>query len=210
VRIYGNYIEGTLSAALNTSGTTIQSAVLADLPAVASPDVAYLVVDPEATEGDPEIITVTAHTASATSATCSAATADHSSGVKVVQAVLASDLTNAARVVYYFAISGDAAVTTGTVQLPFFGDHTIEKVALWADTGPTGASLIVDANLNGTTIFTTQSHRPTITAGNTDGESGTPDVTDATDGDYLTIDVDQVGSSTAGSDITVAVVCWKV
>jgi hypothetical protein len=209
VRIYGNYIEGTLSAALNTSGTTIQSAVLADLPAVASPDVAYLVVDPEATEGDPEIITVTAHTASATSATCSAATANHSSGVKVVQAVLASDMENAARVVYYFAITGTVSVTTGTVKLPFFGNHQIEKVTLYADTGPVGDDLIVDVNLNGTTIFTTQSNRPKILDSSW-AVSGTPDVTDATDGDYLTVDIDQVGSTTPGSDITVAVRCWRV
>jgi hypothetical protein len=73
---------------------------------------------------------------------------------------------------------------------------------------PVGADLIVDVNRNGTTIFTTQSNRPKILDGG-GSVPGTPDVTILFSG-YLTVDVDQVGSTTPGSDITVAVVCWRV
>jgi hypothetical protein len=60
-------------------------------------------------------------------------------------------------------------------------------------------------NKNGTTIFTTQANRPTIAiSGNTD-ESGVPDVTALADGDYLEVDIDQIGSTVAGSDLTVQI-----
>jgi hypothetical protein len=64
----------------------------------------------------------------------------------------------------------------------------------------------VDVNHNGTTIFTTQSNRPTIAASGFYDESGTADgdVTVAA-GEYLTVDVDQVGSTIAGSDLTVGI-----
>lgn len=78
----------------------------------------------------------------------------------------------------------------------------ISDVRCSVNTAPTGATILVDVNENGTTIFTTQSGRPTIAAsGNTD-VSDTPDDTSWADGNYLQIEIDQVGSSTAGSDLT--------
>ena len=84
---------------------------------------------------------------------------------------------------------------------------TIVKVKVVVKTAPTGASLIVDVNKAGTTIFTTQGNRPTIAAGDTQADSGVPDVTALAEGDKITIDVDQVGSTVAGADLTVEVVC---
>ena len=84
---------------------------------------------------------------------------------------------------------------------------SIVKVKLVVKTAPTGQAIIVDVNKNGTTIFTTQANRPQIAAGSTTGDSGTPDVTALAEGDKLTVDVDQVGSGTAGADLTVEVVC---
>lgn len=82
---------------------------------------------------------------------------------------------------------------------------TISSVFASVNTPPTGANLIVDVNKNGTTLFTTQANRPTIVAG-TNTDAGTPDVTSWADGDYLTLDVDQVGSTIAGADLTVHVI----
>jgi len=84
---------------------------------------------------------------------------------------------------------------------------TIIKVKLVVKTAPTGADIIVDVNKNGTTIFTTQANRPRIPAGSTTGDSGTPDITSLVEGDKLTIDIDQVGATTAGEDLTAEVVC---
>jgi len=81
---------------------------------------------------------------------------------------------------------------------------TVTRVRASVSQAPVGASIIVDVNLNGTTIFTTQANRPTIlAAGFTD--TSIPDVTSVVAGDYLTIDIDQVGSTTPGSNLTVQV-----
>lgn len=104
-----------------------------------------------------------------------------------------------------FTHTGEVSTGTGTVRWYPPVDITIVAVRAAAGTAPTGADLIVDVNKNGTTIFSTQANRPTITDGNNVSSEETPDVTSVTDSDYLTIDIDQVGSSTAGSDLTVVV-----
>lgn len=66
--------------------------------------------------------------------------------------------------------------------------------------------MIVDVNKNGTTIFTTQGNRPTVAiSGFTSGKVSNMDVTSLADGDYLTIDLDQIGSTVPGADLTVQV-----
>lgn len=104
--------------------------------------------------------------------------------------------------------SGILSVQAGTV--PFYNDTgqtlTITSVRASVGTAPAGAAIIVDVNKNGTTIFTTQSHRPSIAAAAKTAKVTTIDVATLADGDYLTFDVDQVGSSTPGSDLVVTVV----
>lgn len=109
-----------------------------------------------------------------------------------------------------FFKTGTLAVITGTQRLPIDGTYTVVGTRLTVGTAPTGASLIVDIHKNGTTIYTTQANRPTITAAaNAGGPGATPDVTTLAAGDYLTVDIDQVGSSVAGADLTVAVIVTK-
>lgn len=106
-----------------------------------------------------------------------------------------------------FAVTG--TLTTGTDKAPTIVapcSLTITKVKVVVKTAPTGAAIIVDANKGGTTIFTTQANRPQIAAGETQGDSGTPDVTSLAEGDKITVDIDQVGSGTAGADLTIEVV----
>lgn len=110
-----------------------------------------------------------------------------------------------------FTKSGVQTVYTGTYRFYIDGDFVVSKVRIGVGTAPTGASLIVDVNKNGTTIFTTQSRRPTISASaftalNTSTiENGT-----LTTADYLTIDIDQIGSTIAGSDLVVIVWLQRV
>jgi hypothetical protein len=82
---------------------------------------------------------------------------------------------------------------------------TIVDVRARALTGPTGAALIADVNKNGTTIFSTQGNRPTIADGATVSSTTLPDVTSVAAGDYLSLDVDQIGSGVAGSNLLVSV-----
>lgn len=100
-------------------------------------------------------------------------------------------------------------LTTGTDKAPTIVAPctlTITKVKVVVKTAPTGASIIVDVNKAGATIFTTQGNRPEIAIGETQDDSGTPDVTALAEGDKVTIDIDQIGSTVAGADLTVEVV----
>lgn len=99
--------------------------------------------------------------------------------------------------------------TTGTnkagvkVRLPYAG--ALEKVWVDAETGPTGADLIIDIKLNGTSLWSvTPANRPKITAGATSGTQTAFDTATYAAGDYLTVDIAQVGSTVAGQDIAVA------
>ena len=109
-----------------------------------------------------------------------------------------------------FAVVGTLA--TGTDKAPTIVAPctlTIVKVKVVVKTAPTGATLIVDVNKNGTTIFTTQGGRPSIAIGDTTDDSDTPDVTALAETDKITVDIDQVGSTVAGADLTVEVICTQ-
>lgn len=100
------------------------------------------------------------------------------------------------------------AVTTGTHRFYFrgAGTPTWTIVAVWTSVGvaPAGAAILVDVNINGTTIFTTQGNRPSIAdGGNASSRVTNMDVTSIANGDYITVDIDQVGSTTAGQDLHV-------
>ena len=83
---------------------------------------------------------------------------------------------------------------------------TFDSVTASVGTAPTGASIIVDVHKNGTTIYTTQANRPTIAVSTfVHDDTTAPNVTTIADNEYLTIDVDQVGSTIAGTDLTVQV-----
>lgn len=105
-----------------------------------------------------------------------------------------------------FTISG--TLSTGARKARYYVESgkTISNVVVSVGTAPTGASAIFDVNKNGTTIFTTQANRPTITASNFYDSSSTPDVTSLSAGDYLTVDVDQVGSTVKGEDAVIKIV----
>jgi hypothetical protein len=85
---------------------------------------------------------------------------------------------------------------------------TIKSVRASVGTAPTGSSIIVDININGTTIFSTQGNRPTIAAGGfTSGKVTNMNTATISDGSYFTVDLDAVGSTVAGADLTVQVLC---
>lgn len=104
-----------------------------------------------------------------------------------------------------YSKAGTLTTGTGTFRWYAKGAWTIIDVRASVGTQPTGAAVIVDVHLNGTTIFTTQSNRPEIAVSTNTDVSGAPDVTALADGDFLTVDIDQIGSTIAGADLTVQV-----
>jgi hypothetical protein len=102
------------------------------------------------------------------------------------------------------SVDGVLAVDTGKKRIPITANGDLRVVSITVDTVPTGADSIIDVNKNGSTVFTTQGDRTTITAGTNEGTS-VPNVTPVVVGDYITVDVDQVGSTVAGSDLVVVI-----
>jgi hypothetical protein len=105
-------------------------------------------------------------------------------------------------------IQGDAYTATGVFGFLAMVNFKVKYVRLYADTAPQGSDLIIDINKNGTTIFTTQSNRPKIVAGSNSGVSPAPDIEQFSEGDRLTVDIDQVGSSVpGGSKLYISIRC---
>jgi hypothetical protein len=116
-----------------------------------------------------------------------------------------ANAVNSAAEVLIFSVTGTISAVAGKSRVYLEGDYVILTVRAAVDTAPTGASIRVDVNKNGTTIYTTQSARPEIAAGTNHGLGGAPAVTTFAAGDYITVDVDAVGSTVAGADLTVTI-----
>lgn len=100
-------------------------------------------------------------------------------------------------VAYYYVAETDATADAQLVWVAPY-DCTIKDIGAKVTTAPTGAAEIFDVNKNGTTVFTTQANRPTIADGATTSTRYLPDITHVTEGDVITVDTDQEGSTTEG------------
>lgn len=101
-------------------------------------------------------------------------------------------------------------ITTGNGVARWYNrGPALTIVGVWVSAGvvPTGADIIVDVNINGTTIYSTQANRPTVPATTNGGAiSATPNTTAVAVGDYFTVDIDQIGSTIPGGRIVVGIV----
>lgn len=106
-----------------------------------------------------------------------------------------------------FEVSGQLVIASGQLRIynTLGDDYVIEEVEIGVGTAPTGISIIVDIHKNGVTIFTNQLHRPIIAAGAHQGTTVLIDDDAWDEGDYLTMDIDQIGSIVPGSNLTVMV-----
>ena len=84
---------------------------------------------------------------------------------------------------------------------------TITGIRANVTAAPTGADLIIDINKNGTTLYTTQGNRPTILATETSETATLPDITSISLGDIISVDIDQIGSTVAGENLSVLLIC---
>ena len=106
---------------------------------------------------------------------------------------------------YTYAVTGDVAVATGKSRVYLEDAMTLVSVRAAVGTAPNGSVIYVDVNKNGATIYGTQANRPTIFSGTNDALGGAASVTTFAAGDYLTVDVDGIGTTTPGADLTVTI-----
>jgi hypothetical protein len=94
---------------------------------------------------------------------------------------------------------------TGSTGFKFrsYGNHTIDRVEASLAVASSSGAVRVDVNKNGTTVFTTQSNRPNLVAALDYDAADTIEVASLADGDFLTVDVDSVG--TGASDLLVTI-----
>ncbi|MFA5014022.1 MAG: hypothetical protein WC549_00580 [Actinomycetota bacterium] len=120
-----------------------------------------------------------------------------------------SDLSAAIRPTFVFTLTGTLATgvnLTPALVVPL--SLTIVKAYIYAKTAPTGQAAIIDINVNGTSIWSaTQANRLQLADGSQTGSQTSFDTTALADGDVITIDCDVVGSTIAGSDVTIQLKC---
>lgn len=105
-----------------------------------------------------------------------------------------------------FSSAGVVAVDVGTQRLynDSGEDWTLVNARASVGIAPAGASIIVDIKLNDVTIFAEPADKPAIAEGSlTSGKVSMLGAVTVTSGQYLTVDVNQVGTTTAGSNLTV-------
>ena len=111
---------------------------------------------------------------------------------------------------YTFSSAGVQTAHVGISQVPLLGSGLIVAIKGYLNTAPTGATTFkIDVNKNGTTIYGTQGNRPTWTASANAATVGSHSVTTYADGDKLSVDIDAIGSTIAGSDLVVVVYCLR-
>jgi len=108
----------------------------------------------------------------------------------------------------YFVVTESVLTATtnkvGRLYIDFTG--TILEAHASVITAPTGANIICDVNLNDTSIWSADAgQRLTINSGSFTDTQTSFTTTAVAVGDYLTVDVDQVGSTVAGSKLVVRV-----
>ena len=107
-----------------------------------------------------------------------------------------------------FSLPGQAFVESGRLRQYFSTRSAILGIRAAVHVAPTGASIIVDVHKSGTTVFASQAARPTIAVSTNVSADAVPSVNIIEAGEYLTVDVDQVGSTIPGGDVTV-MVRWR-
>lgn len=100
-----------------------------------------------------------------------------------------------------YSVQGTVSPLVGTHRVYAERSGTVAAVRASVGTAPTGSAILVDVNKNGTSILSS----PISIAIGSNTAVGTINNFSVSAGDYFTVDIDQVGSSTAGANLTVAI-----
>jgi hypothetical protein len=92
---------------------------------------------------------------------------------------------------------GTLAVTTGTARWYAPYNLATNSIKAYVETAPVGSAISITVNKNGTSAAT-----PSISAGATSATEITTPIT-MSEGDYLTVDITAVGSTTAGENLNI-------
>jgi hypothetical protein len=93
---------------------------------------------------------------------------------------------------------GTLAIKTGEGRVPIMRDGTITEIRTAVRTAPTGATLNLTIRINGASVATL-AHAAASNAGLWSGLT-----IEVLAGDYITVDITQIGSTVAGADLTVS------
>ena len=102
-----------------------------------------------------------------------------------------------------YAIDGNVTVNTGTARFYTYDDAVLQSVNAYIGTAPVGSSLNASVLKNGSSAANLS-----ISAGATQA-TASPDVS-FSQGDYVTVDITQIGSSTAGADLRINLTFRKI
>lgn len=105
------------------------------------------------------------------------------------------------RGISYF-IQGEIQVDDNIVTFLVPNNLTLKNIKLYIGQAPLGLDLIVNISHNNTAIFNID--KPTILDGQTSGELMIPDI-QAVAGDRLSLNVEQIGSTFTGMDLSVLI-----
>lgn len=108
-----------------------------------------------------------------------------------------------------FTVSGELETSTGSLRIynRYGFTLTITEVFLSVGTPSVGSNIKVNVKNSGTTIFETDTYAEiTATEYTTSKTTGLTSEKLFEHGDYLTVDIVAVGSTTAGSDLTIIIV----
>ena len=98
-----------------------------------------------------------------------------------------------------YSYSGDLEVTTGTKRIYMTRTGAWGEFDMFVETAPVGADINIDIKKNGSTTIVSGS----ITDGSSSSINNSISTSSAgfVSGDYFTVDITQVGSTTAGADL---------
>jgi hypothetical protein len=84
-------------------------------------------------------------------------------------------------------------------------DAQIIGVRLTANTAPVGGPVVMDVKKDGVSIYTTTANRPTLLEGETEQLVALPDDVDILQGEKITVDIVNIGTTTPGADVTLQI-----
>lgn len=133
--------------------------------------------------------------------------------VEGANVAMASDITP--DIIWFASSDESTALTTGTAKLSLIlpqafsiDTSTDSGIGCSVVTAPTTSGITVDVNEEGTTIMTTNKISIDATEDNSQDAATAPGVTDTSlaKGALITVDVDAIGSGTAGAGLK----CWLI
>ena len=119
----------------------------------------------------------------------------HESSLTIDYTQLTNTPTDVDDYIRLYRYDDTLAINTGTTRMYIHDSYTLVSVKAYVDTAPVGSSVILDIKKNGSSL-----QNITIADGASSGSNTTLNHS-VVDGDYLTVDITQIGSSTAGENL---------